>query len=262
MAALAGDRMRHPDPPTIPSLQLLSPMLAFFSGDIALAEAAMDSDPGVAGRLGAGGGAGQSAPGSPRTRATSSGMRADIDAAYEDFAQIGDRWGLSSVLSARGTAAGPGRRPAGCHRRLRDGAAAGDRARGDGRRRLQSVAAVGAVPARGRHRPGAARDRAGPRGGSGRTRRRSLIARCSPTGILIAIELQRGNLVARCSAMSAGDAAPAGRAIRPAAAGPRRRGLRLHHRRSSRSATTTLALAMSDLTANYPVALIHRATCR
>ena len=36
-------------------------------------------------------------------------MRIDVDAAYEDFAQIGDRWGLASVLSARGNPAGPGR---------------------------------------------------------------------------------------------------------------------------------------------------------
>ena len=90
-----------PDPHII-ALGIVRPMLAFFGGDVAYAESAMESIL-------------QSSDGWYRAAARVSRalfaenegnlvqVRIDIEAAHEDFAQIGDRWGLASVLSARGT---------------------------------------------------------------------------------------------------------------------------------------------------------------
>lgn len=101
MCALARRLEASPEPQIV-ALGILRPMLAYFGGDLAHAESAMDSIL-------------QSSDGWYRAAARVSRalfaenegnldqVRIDIDAAYEDFAQIGDRWGLASVLSARGT---------------------------------------------------------------------------------------------------------------------------------------------------------------
>jgi len=87
-------------PPT-PALGVLKPMLAFFSGNEQRAEAIteeiLNSADGwvrAAARMGRAGFA--------ENEGQLTEMRDDIDAAYADFEQIGDRWGLSTTLTARG----------------------------------------------------------------------------------------------------------------------------------------------------------------
>ncbi len=101
MCALAR-RLGDEPAPRIVASGILQPMLAYFGGDVAYAESVMESIL-------------QSPDGWYRAAARVSRalfaenegnlaqVRIDVDAAYEDFAQIGDRWGLASVLSARGT---------------------------------------------------------------------------------------------------------------------------------------------------------------
>lgn len=89
-------------PAPIAPLMVLRSMLDYFSGDLGRAEAQMatmlESSDGwlrAAARV------------NRALYAENEGdlaqMRIDIDAAYAEFVVIGDRWGLSSVLSARGT---------------------------------------------------------------------------------------------------------------------------------------------------------------
>ena len=89
-------------PAPIAPLMVMRSMLAYFSGDLERAEAQMAIMM-------------QSPDGWLRAAAMVNRalysenegeldrMRVDIEAAHEEFARIGDRWGLSSVLSARGT---------------------------------------------------------------------------------------------------------------------------------------------------------------
>jgi ATP/maltotriose-dependent transcriptional regulator MalT len=95
------DELANAPAPRNSALLVLAPMLAYISGDLVRAESLMSSSL-------------RSADGWVRAaiRATRAffaenegqlaDMRADIDSAYQDFAAIGDRWGLSSVLTARG----------------------------------------------------------------------------------------------------------------------------------------------------------------
>ena len=84
-------------------MQILAPMLAFFSGDNhrseRLMEQTLSSDDGwvrAAARIGRAGFA--------ENEGDMSRMREDVNAAYVDFSRIGDRWGLASVLTMRGNA--------------------------------------------------------------------------------------------------------------------------------------------------------------
>ncbi len=88
-------------PPPNPGFAMLPAMLALFAGDAALAESivtvALDSgDPWIAATLRA----------SRVMFAENEGdldrVRTNVDAALAGFEQIGDRWGMSSVLAARG----------------------------------------------------------------------------------------------------------------------------------------------------------------
>lgn len=98
---LLGGELRAAGPPPSPSLTILKPMLAYFSDDVENAEAAMaeilrssDSWLRAAARI--------SRAWFAENEGDISTLRADMDAAYRDIEPIGDRWGLSSVLSARG----------------------------------------------------------------------------------------------------------------------------------------------------------------
>jgi tetratricopeptide (TPR) repeat protein len=95
------EELHSAGPPPTPALGVLKPMLAFFSGNEQRAEAITEqilhSDDGwvrAAARMGRAGFA--------ENEGQLVEMRGDIDAAYADFMQIGDRWGLSSTLTARG----------------------------------------------------------------------------------------------------------------------------------------------------------------
>ena len=247
---ILADRLRASGPPTIPSLQLLSPMLAFLSGDMVLAESAMN-------RLL------QSPDGWVRAAARVNrawfaenegdidGMRDDIDSAYRDFALIGDRWGLSSVLSARGML------------RAQDGDLTG--AIADYEMALRLAQELGATDdvlqvelrLAGMYLRSGDADQArrtiehvrggldGHSGGFDRT----LFAE----GVLMAIELQQGN-VAAATAMSA----EMRDRLAEYPAGP----LQAHASAIFASTTAIVAirnddpaLALADLTTNYPVAL-------
>jgi len=100
LAVLFEELQSAGEPPT-PALGVLKPMLAFFSGNEQRAEAItkeiLHSPDGwvrAAARMGRAGFA--------ENEGQLVEMRDDIDAAYADFERIGDRWGLSSTLTARG----------------------------------------------------------------------------------------------------------------------------------------------------------------
>ena len=96
-----SDELESAPAPQVPALQVLAPMLAFFSGDNdranRLMELTLTSDDGwirAAARIGRAGFA--------ENEGDMALMREDVDAAYHDFSRIGDRWGLASVLAMRG----------------------------------------------------------------------------------------------------------------------------------------------------------------
>ncbi len=96
-----SERLALAPDPTFPALIIMAPMLSFFGGDTAAAEAMMErtlrSDDGwirAASRLGRASIA--------ENNGDVDAMRGDIDASYKDFELIGDKWGLSGVLAARG----------------------------------------------------------------------------------------------------------------------------------------------------------------
>jgi predicted ATPase/DNA-binding SARP family transcriptional activator len=98
-----SDELESAPAPPVPALQIIAPMLAFFSGDNLRSERLMEqtlsSDDGwvrAAARIGRAGFA--------ENEGDMSRMREDVDAAYVDFSRIGDRWGLASVLTMRGNA--------------------------------------------------------------------------------------------------------------------------------------------------------------
>jgi predicted ATPase/DNA-binding SARP family transcriptional activator len=98
-----SDELESAPAPPVPALQILAPMLAFFSGDNhrseRLMEQTLSSDDGwvrAAARIGRAGFA--------ENEGDMSRMREDVNAAYVDFSRIGDRWGLASVLTMRGNA--------------------------------------------------------------------------------------------------------------------------------------------------------------
>ena len=102
-ASLAAlfEELQSAAPPPTPALNVLKLMLAFFSGNIQRAEVitqeVVQSTDGwvrAAARMGRAGFA--------ENEGQLVEMREDIDNAYADFMEIGDRWGLSSTLTARG----------------------------------------------------------------------------------------------------------------------------------------------------------------
>ncbi len=101
LAALAGE-LGAAGPPPISSLAVLEPMLAYFGGDIPTAEAAMERILRSPDRW-LRGAARINRAWFAENEGDIPSWRADVDAAYDDFDRIGDRWGLSSVLSARAT---------------------------------------------------------------------------------------------------------------------------------------------------------------
>ncbi len=101
LVAFAG-KLRTAGPPPISSLSVLVPMLAYFGGDIPTAEASMEQILRSPDRW-LRGAARVNRVWFAENEGDTASMRADVDAAYDDFDRIGDRWGLSSVLSARAT---------------------------------------------------------------------------------------------------------------------------------------------------------------
>ena len=101
LAALAGE-LRAAGPPPISSLAVLEPMLAYFGNDIPAAEASMERILRSPDRW-LRGAARVNRAWFAENEGDTESWRADVDAAYDDFDRIGDRWGLSSVLSARAT---------------------------------------------------------------------------------------------------------------------------------------------------------------
>ena len=98
--AVIADELEFAAPPSWPALASLGPMLSFFSGEEKRAlrisdELVTSSDPWLRAAVRS------MRAGFAENVGDLEAMRADVDAALEDFELIGDRWGLATVLNSR-----------------------------------------------------------------------------------------------------------------------------------------------------------------